>query len=130
MTPMSEAQVSAELDPEDAKLVTLARGARERVSAASGAAVRDDTGRTYAAADALMPSFPITAVQLAVAQAWASGARRLEAVVIVAVVPETLIDVGVVLDLGGQGVPVFVCAADGSVVRIMQSGASDFADGA
>ncbi len=129
MTQMNDALADAELDPEDAKLVTLARGARERVSAKSGAAVRDDTGRTYAAADALMPSFPVTAVQLAVAQAWASGARGLEAVVIVAVDPETPINAGVVVDLGGPDVPVFVCAANGNVQRIMQSGASDFVDG-
>ena len=33
------------LDAEDAKLVTLARGARARAGAAEGAAVRDDDGR-------------------------------------------------------------------------------------
>jgi len=38
------------LPAEDAKLVTLARGARGRAAAAEGAAVRDEDGRTYAAA--------------------------------------------------------------------------------
>ena len=37
-----------ELDAEDAKLVTLARGAMGRAEASSGAAVRDLDGRTYA----------------------------------------------------------------------------------
>ena len=40
----------SELDPEDAKLVTLARGAMGRAEAGSGAAVRDQDGRTYAGA--------------------------------------------------------------------------------
>ena len=39
-----------ELDAEDAKLVTLARGAMGRAEAGSGAAVRDQDGRTYAGA--------------------------------------------------------------------------------
>ena len=39
-----------ELDAEDAKLLTLARGARGRVGAAVGAALRDETGRTYSGA--------------------------------------------------------------------------------
>ena len=38
---------AADLDPEDAKIVTLARSARARTGAAEGAAVRDTDGRTY-----------------------------------------------------------------------------------
>jgi len=71
------------LDAEDAKLVTLARGARGRAGAAEGAAVRDDDGRTYAAATVDLPSFRLTATQAAVATAVASGARALEAVAVV-----------------------------------------------
>lgn len=36
----------SELDAEDAKLVVLARGAMARAEAGSGAAVRDQDGRT------------------------------------------------------------------------------------
>jgi hypothetical protein len=71
------------LDAEDAKLVTLARGARGRAGAAEGAAVRDDDGRTYAAATVDLPSFRLTAIQAAVATAVASGAQALEAVAVV-----------------------------------------------
>lgn len=71
------------LDAEDAKLVTLARGARGRADAAEGAAVRDDDGRTYAAATVALPSLRLTAVQAAVAAAVSSGARALEAVAVV-----------------------------------------------
>jgi cytidine deaminase len=72
-----------ELDPEDAKLVTLARSTRARTGAAEGAAVRDDMGRTYAAATVSLPSLELTALQAAVAAAVSSGAQRLEAAAVV-----------------------------------------------
>ncbi|WP_433828877.1 cytidine deaminase [Actinoplanes sp. CA-015351] len=71
------------LSAEDAKLVTLARSARARVGAVEGASVRDQDGRTYAAATVVLPSLALTALQLAVAQAVASGATRLEAAAVV-----------------------------------------------
>ncbi|KIX78659.1 cytidine deaminase, partial [Streptomyces sp. MBRL 601] len=40
---------STELHPEDRKIVTLARSARARNGVPEGAAVRDETGRTYVA---------------------------------------------------------------------------------
>lgn len=78
----------AELDPEDAKLVTLARSARVRSVvgeglAAEGAAVRDETGRTYAAATVVKGPLRFPALHLAVASALASGARGFEAAVVV-----------------------------------------------
>ena len=72
-----------ELDPEDGKLVTLARSARARTGAAEGAAVRDDMGRTYAAATVALPSLSLTALQAAVAAAVSSGVQRLEAAAVV-----------------------------------------------
>lgn len=72
-----------ELDPEDAKLVTLARSTRARTGAAEGAAVRDDMGRTYAAATVALPSLSLTALQAAIAAAVSSGAQRLEAAAVV-----------------------------------------------
>jgi cytidine deaminase len=72
-----------DLDPEDAKLVTLARSARARTGAAEGAAVRDEIGRTYAAATVTLPSLTLTALQAAVAAAVSSGAQRLEAAAVV-----------------------------------------------
>jgi len=72
-----------ELTAEDAKLVTLARGARARVGAVEGAAVRDQDGRTYAAATVVLPSLSVTALQLAVASAVAAGATKLEAAAVV-----------------------------------------------
>lgn len=71
-----------ELDPEDAKLVTLARSARTRAGAADGAAVRDSDGRTYLAAGVALPSLTLSALQVAVAMAVSSGANGLEAAVV------------------------------------------------
>src|SRR5579859_2063187 len=74
---------SGELDPQDQKLVTLARSARARTRAAQGAAVRDTDGRTYVAATVDLPSLQLSALQVAVAMAVSSGALGLEAAVIV-----------------------------------------------
>jgi hypothetical protein len=75
----------ADLDPEDAKIVTLARASRARTGAAEGAAVRDTDGRTYAAATVALPSLTLTALQAAVAAAVSSGAPGLEAAAVVTV---------------------------------------------
>ncbi len=73
----------AELGEEDQKIVVLARSARARVGAAEGAAVRDETGRTYAAATVALPSLRLSALSLAVAMAVSSGAAALEAAALV-----------------------------------------------
>ncbi|HZN78871.1 MAG TPA: cytidine deaminase [Mycobacterium sp.] len=73
----------SELDAEDAKLVTLARGAMGRAEATTGAAVRDVDGRTYAGAPIRLDALTLTALQAAVAAAVSSGAAGLEAAVIV-----------------------------------------------
>jgi len=111
-----------ELSAEDAKLVTLARGARGRVGAAEGAAVRDETGRTYSGATVALASLEISAVRLAVAQAAASGARGLEAVVVVRrTAGAEPADIDAVRDLGGVGVPVHVVGPDGTVLATSSS---------
>ncbi|MFT3900453.1 MAG: cytidine deaminase [Gordonia sp. (in: high G+C Gram-positive bacteria)] len=74
----------APLEPDDAKLVTLARGAMARAQAASGAAVRDVDGRTYAGAAVSLAALELSALQVAVATAVASGATGFEAAVLVA----------------------------------------------
>ena len=74
---------AAELDPEDAKLITLARSARGRTGAAEGAAVRDTDGRTYLAATVSLASLQLSALQAAVAAAVSSGVQGLEAAAVV-----------------------------------------------
>lgn len=75
--------VLAVLSVEDVKLVTLARGALARAGVSQGAAVRDDDGRTYAAAAVSLPSLTLTALQAAVVLAASSAATGLEAAVLV-----------------------------------------------
>jgi len=105
----------SELDEQDTKLITLARGSRVRINARHGAAVRDETGRSYTAADVDLEHLQLSAVQLAVAQAVAAGARGLEAVAIVGATPATEADLAAVRDVGGIGVPIIEADVDGSV---------------
>ncbi|WP_326556278.1 cytidine deaminase [Micromonospora sp. NBC_01796] len=114
--PIGSADVSAELSAEDAKLVVLARGARARIGAVEGAAVRDQDGRTYAAASVSLPSLTITALQLAVASAAAAGASRLEAAAVVTEA-STLDGAGhaAVRDLAAEA-PIHVAAPNGTLL--------------
>jgi hypothetical protein len=101
------------LGEEDQKIITLARSARARTGAAEGAAVRDETGRTYMAATVDLPSLRLSALRLAVAMAVSSGATALEAAALVseagAVDPQ---DRAAVADLSPQA-PVFHAGPDG-----------------
>ena len=114
--------MSEELSAEDAKLVTLARGARARISSSSGAALRDETGRTYAAADVVLPSLTLSALQLAVAQAVASGSRGVEAAVLIVDDPLAPIDATALVDLAGADTDLLVCATDGALIRRVTAG--------
>jgi hypothetical protein len=112
--------VAVELDPEDAKLATLARASRARASASEGAAVRDVDGRTYAAVSVDLPSLSITAVQAVVAMAVSSGVRGLEAALVVTealAVAEA--DAEVVRDFAGGGVPIYRAGATGDVIDMV-----------
>lgn len=111
------------LDPEDRKIVTLARSARARNGVPEGAAVRDETGRTYVAGSVALPSLELSALRTAVAMAVASGATSLEAAAVVSAaesVPAE--DLAAVADLGGAGTPVLLAGPDG-VVRVTVSAA-------
>jgi hypothetical protein len=107
------------VDDEDLKLITLARASRARAEASEGAAVRDETGRTYAAATVDLPSLKLSALQVAVAMAVSSGAESLEAAAVVttgtvgtAKEPEGL---DAVRDVSGKTATVFVAEPDGAL---------------
>jgi hypothetical protein len=110
----------AELGPEDLKIITLARSARARVGSAEGAAVRDETGRTYAAAAVALPSLRVSALALAVAMAVSSGAITLEAAALVSdgpgPAPE---DIGVVRDVS-SGALIIHAGSDGAVRQTLR----------
>ena len=113
---------AGEITPEDEKLITLARGARDRVASREGAAVRDGTGRSYSGSEVDLASLQISAVQLAVAQAVAAGAESLEAVVLVTTALEPSPgDLGTVADVGGRGVPLLLCSPRGEVKNRLSS---------
>lgn len=96
-----------ELSAEDNKLVVLARATRARTRAAEGAAVRDSDGRTYAGATVDLPSLRLSAVQVCVAMAAASGSRGLEAVAVLGdAVSLSAPDEAVLRDFAGAGVVV------------------------
>lgn len=107
---------------EDAKLVTLARATRARTGAEQGAAVRDLDGRTYAAASVALPSLRLSALQVCVAMAVASGAKGLEAAVLLSDAPDpdaALADAdrAALADLAGSGVPVHLGSPNGNLTR-------------
>ncbi|MGC0382546.1 cytidine deaminase [Streptomyces ambofaciens] len=120
LTPMTE---TPDLDPEDRKIVTLARSARARNGVPEGAAVRDETGRTYVAGTVALDSLRLSALRTAVAMAVASGAKSLEAA---AVVTESgsasAEDRAAVRDLGGPATPVLVASPDGTVRATVSAG--------
>lgn len=113
--------VTPPLDPEDAKIITLARTARLRAYAphtgwAEGAAVRDADGRTYAAAtmEHAQDRLTVSALRGALSAAVSSGARRLEAAAVVRDDGRPLCsdDLAALAELGAD-VPVLVAGPDG-----------------
>jgi len=112
----------SEWTTEDDKLVTLARGARARVGAESGAALRDTTGRTYSGTNVNRGPLALTAIELVIAQAISSGSTGIEAVVVVADdVLVTTKDIDVLEAAGGVGVPVHVVDNTGTLLRTLYS---------
>jgi hypothetical protein len=102
-------------DPEDAKLLTLARASRARGNAREGAAIRDSDGRTYSATNVDLPSLQLSALQVAVSMAVSSGVKGLEAALLVdegLAIDEA--DLAVLREFAGPGVAVH--RADGSGV--------------
>jgi hypothetical protein len=102
-------------NPEDAKIITLARSARARVAASGGACARDTTGRTYASANVSLGDLHLSATVLAVAQAVASGSTGLEAVAVSGGLLAS--DLDAVRAAGGSGVVVFVLEEQGDVAE-------------
>ncbi|WP_267245062.1 cytidine deaminase [Streptomyces sp. PR69] len=117
---------STGLDPEDRKIITLARSARARNAVPEGAAVRDETGRTYVAGTVALDSLKLSALRTAVAMAVASGARSLEAAAVVSTAQApSAEDRAAVRDLGGPDTPVFLAAPDGTLTSSTPAGTSD-----
>lgn len=110
-----------DLDPEDAKIITLARSAAARTGAPEGAAVRDTDGRAYTGCTVALSSLALSALQAAVAAAVASGAHGLEAAAVVT-------SAGAVDDASlaavrelGPSAPVLLADSRGDVADVLRS---------
>jgi hypothetical protein len=106
-------------DPEDLKIITLARASRARTGAIAGACVRDTDGRTYAGASVALPHLTLSALQVAVAMAVSSGAPGLEAAALVGESDPSAEDLAVLGDLPGTGVTVWRADASGAVRSVV-----------
>lgn len=102
-------------NPEDQKLVVLAKATRARTGAAQGAALRDLDGRTYAAATVDLPSLKISALGVCIAMAVASGAKGAEAVVVLGDSEPDGADLDALREFAGAGVPAYLGAPNGTV---------------
>jgi hypothetical protein len=113
-----------EVGPENETIIVLARSARARLSAAEGAAVRDTTGRTYAATTVALPSLQLSAIRAAIVMAVSGGADGLEAVGVVSGSdkPPPAEDLAAVRDLGGPTTPVYLATPDGHVWARIDAG--------
>ncbi|KJY43848.1 cytidine deaminase [Streptomyces sp. NRRL B-1568] len=111
------------LGPEDRKLITLARATRARNAVPEGAAVRDETGRTYVAGTVGLASLRLSALQTAVAMAVAGGAKSLEAAAVVSEASSVAdTDRAAVRDLGGPDTPVLLAGTDGTPGPVVTAG--------
>ena len=111
----STSAAAAPTDPEDTKIITLARSALARTSAPQGACLRDTDGRTYAAASVQLPHLQLSAVAVAVAMAVSSGAEGLEAVAVAGSAGPDASDLAVLGDLPGTGVVIWHVDARGQL---------------
>lgn len=118
----------SELAPEDAKLVTLARSTRARTQSSQGAAVRDLDGRTYAGASVALSSLRLSALEVCVAMAISSGARGLEAAVVLAQDPSEDPDLAAAADFAGTGIAVHVGDVRGAISRTLTTQPGDRRD--
>jgi hypothetical protein len=77
-------------NPEDDKLVTLARNTLARSGAQQAAALRDTTGRTYVAINVASPALNLDAFEAVLTVALASGITGIESVVATGVKPANI----------------------------------------
>src|SRR5829696_2456179 len=104
-------------DPEDVKIINLARATLARSQAREAACVRDTDGRTYTGSSVDLPHLQLSAIAVAVAMATSSGAPGLEAVALAGASDPSGDDLALVKDLPGERVVVWSVDPSGSVRR-------------
>ena len=108
-------------DPEDLKIIALARAALARSNTGEAACVRDADGRTYAGVRVELPHLRLSAISVAVAMAVSSGAAGLKAVALAGSDDPGDDDLAVIADLGGPAVVVWSVDPAGSVRARIES---------
>jgi hypothetical protein len=106
-------------NPEDRKIITLARSAAARTGAEQGACVRDSDGRSYAGAGVRIPHLELSAVAVAVAMAASSGAAGLEAAAVAGAAPNQA-DLDVLRDLAQPTAEIWHVDLQGEVVSVTE----------
>jgi hypothetical protein len=106
-------------DPEDLKLITLARSAAARTGAEQGAGIRDSDGRSYAGTIVRLPHLELSAVTVTVAMAASSGAVDLEAAVVAGAAP-TQADLDVLRDLAQTSATFWHVDLRGEVISVIE----------
>ena len=76
-------------NPEDLKLVTLAKATMARSNSKSAAALRDNTGRTYVAIEVTSGDFKVDSLLAVLVVAKASSITGIEAIVVCGQQPNT-----------------------------------------
>ena len=102
-------------DPDDLKIINLARATLARSQTGEAACVRDTDGRTYTGASVDLPHLQLSAIAVAVAIAASSGVSGLEAVALAGASDPSVDDLALVKDLPGERVVVWSVDASGSV---------------
>jgi hypothetical protein len=105
-------------NPEDAKLVVLAKATRARTGAVQGAALRDTDGRTYAGATVALPSLNVSALGVCIAMAVGSGSAGAEAAVVLGGTDLDAADLQALREFAGAGVPVHHGAPNGTLTDV------------
>lgn len=109
-------------DPEDVKIINLARASLARSRAREAACVRDTDGRTYAGANVDLPHLRLSAIAVAIAMAVSSGAPGLEAVALAGEVHHPREeDLALIKDLPGDRVAVWSVDAAGAVRGLIEA---------
>ena len=102
-------------NPEDLKLITLARAALGRTGAPQGACVRDTDGRAYVGTSVHLEHLRLSAIAVAMAMAVSSGATGVEAAALVGQEQPTAEDLGILRDLAIEGAVIWLVDHRGTV---------------
>jgi hypothetical protein len=102
-------------DPDDLKIINLARATLARSQAKEAACLRDTDGRTYAGSSVDLPHLQLSAIAVAIVTAASSGAPGLAAVALAGPSDPSDDDLALIKDLPGKRVVVWSVDASGSV---------------